>query len=115
MPISGSGFRDTTAADAGLWEAMDTYQCKWGDMTTVSWVRAYAEEGGVETNDHEKQNKKADTGAEGAYAHPDPPLYREGYCSQFETLWDATIGGKVVTHKMGATVLRYLQMTQYIR
>ena len=42
-------------------------------------------------------------------------MYRNGYCSQFDTIWGATIDGQVVTHKMGATVLRHLQTTQYLR
>ena len=60
------------------------------------------------TNDHEKQNKKGDEDAEGAYQHPDTPLYREGYCSQFDSICGATIDGKIVTHKVGTTVLWYI-------
>ena len=33
-------------------------------------------------------------------------MYREGCCSQFDTLYGMPIGGKVITHKMGTTVLR---------
>ena len=83
-------------------------------MAKVTWVKAHAEQGGAETNDHEKQNKKADEDAEGAYVHLDSLMYRWGYCSQFDTLYGATIDGKVVTHKMGVTVPRYLQTTQYL-
>lgn len=48
-----------------------------GHVTTVSWVKVHEEEGGVETNTHEKQNKRADEDAGKAYAHPDSPAYRE--------------------------------------
>ena len=62
-----------------------------------------------------KAKQKSDEDAEGAYAHPDSPIYREGHCSQFNTLWGAMIDGKLVTPKIGATVLRYLQMAQCLR
>ena len=49
---------------------MGTYQYRWGDMAKILWVKSHAEEGGVETNDHENENKRAGEDAEGAYAHP---------------------------------------------
>ena len=83
-------------------------------MTKISWVKGHAEKGGAKTNDHEKQNHKADAQAEKAYAHEDSSAYREGYCSQFNTLKGAVIEGTVVAHKMGPTVLKHLQQTQYL-
>ena len=105
---------ETTAA-ADLWVAMCTYLEEWKGETTISWVKGRAEKGGAKTNDHETQNKKADENAEEAYGHSESPLYRIGYCSQFDTIRGAMIDGKVVAHKTGASVLRYLQSTQYLR
>ena len=34
---------------------------------------------------------------------------------QFDSTCGATIDGKIVTHKMGATVLMHLQKTQHLR
>ena len=42
-------------------------------MAIISWVKAHAEEGGVETNDNEKENKRAGEDAEEACAHPGTP------------------------------------------
>ena len=81
----------------------------------VSWVKSHAEDGRAKTNEHERHNKRADGDAEKSYAHPDSTEYRAGYCSQFNTVWGATIGGKIAVHKAGATVLRHLQKTQYLR
>ena len=57
------------------------------DKTTISWVKAHAEDGGAKANDHENPNKRADDDAENAYTHPDSSLYRVGYCSQLDTIW----------------------------
>ena len=111
----GQGFRTAAAADADLSTAMCSYLDEWGDETTVSWVRAHAEDGGAQTNDHEKQNKKAGDDAEKVYTHPDSSLYKVGCCSQFDTIWGGAIDGKVVAHKTGATVLRHVQKKQYLR
>ena len=94
---------------------MSSYLGEWRDETTISWVKSHAEDGGVRTNDHEEQNKKADDDAEQAYAHPDSDECSEGYYSQFNTVWGAMIGGEIVVHKAGTTVLRHLQNTQYLR
>ena len=77
-------------------------------MTNISWVKGHGDKGGAKTNDHEKQNIRADAQAEKAYAHEDSTAYREGYCSQFDTLRGAVIDWAVVAHKMGLTVLRQL-------
>ena len=108
------GFRATTSADADLWKAMQTYQEQWGRVTTISWVKAHAEDGEAKTNSHEQQNKKTDDDAENAYAQPDSKAYILGYCSQFSTLWGAEIDGRSVANKMGATVLEYLQTEEYL-
>ena len=86
-----------------------------GGETTVSWVKAHAEDGEVKISEHERQNKRANADAGKAYAHPGSCWYRVGYCPQFNTAWGATIDGKIVVHKTGATVLRYLQKRQYLR
>ena len=72
------GFRTTTTTDADLWMAMCSYLDEWRGETEISWVKAHAEDGGAKTNDHEKQNKRADDDAEEAYGHPDPPYMRAG-------------------------------------
>ena len=36
------------------WKAMAAYLNEWRGETTISWVKARAEDGGVVTNDHEK-------------------------------------------------------------
>ena len=100
----GRDFRATTTADADLWKTISVYLNEWRDNTTILWVKA-----------HETQNKKADEDADGAYQHHGTSLYREGYCSQFDSIWGAMIGGEIVTHKMGATVIWHLQKTQYLR
>ena len=43
-----------------------------------------------------KTEQERDEDAEDAYAHPDSHAYREGCCSQFDTLLRATINGEVV-------------------
>ena len=101
MQAHQPGLRNTAAADADLWAAMRTYLDEWRDETTVSWVKSYTEDGGAKTSEHEQQNKRADDDAEKAYAHPDSSLYRAGHCSQFNTVWDATIDGKVAGTKRG--------------
>ena len=88
MPAHRQGLRATTAADAGIWKALSAYLNEWRDKMTISWVKALAEDGGAVTNDHENENKKADEDAGGACKHPDTPIYREGYCSQFNSIWD---------------------------
>ena len=80
------GFRAAASADADLWAAMRSYLDEWRGETTISWVKSHAEDGGAKTNDHEVQNKKADECAEKAYAHPDSDWYKQGYCSQFDTV-----------------------------
>ena len=67
------------------------------------------------TTCHKKENEQANEDAEVAYGHPDTPKYREKYISQLNTLYGPTIDGKVVVHKMGATVLRHPQINQYLR
>ena len=94
---------------------MCLYLNEWRGETTISWVKSHAEDGRAKTNNHKEQNKKADDDAEKAYAHPDSDEYSGGYYSQFNTVWDATIDDKIVVHKAGATVLRHLQKTQYLR
>ena len=84
---------------------MCTYLDEWRGETTISWVKSHAEDGGAKTNDIEVQNKKADGGVEKAYAHPDSDEYSQGYCSQFNTVWGATLNGKIVVHTAGATIL----------
>ena len=83
-------------------------------MTKISWVKGHTEKGGAKTNDHGKQNSRTDADAEKAYAHEDSSVYREGYCSQFDTLKGAAIEGTVIAHKMPPAVLRHLQHTQYL-
>lgn len=94
---------------------MRRYQNTWGLQTEVYWVKAHAEEGDKLTDCHKKENKRADENAEVAYEHPDTPENREGYVSQLISMYGQTIEGKVVAHKMGATVLRHLQFSQYLR
>ena len=110
-------FRATTAADADLWGEMAAYLTEWGDKKMISWVKAHTEEGGLVTGDYEKnkQKKRMKTPVQSTYSYLDPPLYMTGYCSQLDTLWGAAVDEKVVIHKMEATVLRYLQTTQYLR
>ena len=86
--------------------AICTYLYKRRDETTVSWVKAHAEDAGAKTSEHEQQNKRAAYDTEKAYTLPDSSLYRVGYCSQFDTVWGAMFDGKVVVRKTGATVLR---------
>ena len=74
MPAHRQGLRATTAADAGIWKALSAYLNEWRDETTISWVKAHAEDGGAVTNDHEKQNKEADGDNEDAYKHLDLPV-----------------------------------------
>ena len=83
-------------------------------MTKVSWVKDNAGKNGAKTNDYEKQNIWADAQAEKACAHEDSTAHREGYCSQFDTLRGAVIDEAVVAHKMGPTVLKHLQQTQFL-
>ena len=70
-------------------------------------------EGRRQTPTKNKTKKRTET----PRAHTPPPLpaYSEGYCSQFDTLVGATIDGKVVAHKMGATGLKHLQKTLHLR
>ena len=71
---------------------------------------------GVEVTDsHEKENKRAGEDAEAAYAHPDTPECRSDCISQLNSLYGPAIDEEVVMHKMGATVLRHLQVNQYLR
>ena len=72
------GFRNAAAADADLWTAMCSYLGEWRGETTISWVKAHAEDDGAKTNDHENQNKKAGDDAEKAYTNPGSSLYRVG-------------------------------------
>ena len=80
------GLRTAAAADEGLWAAMCSYIDEWRDEATILSVKAHADNGGANTNDHEKHNKRADGDAEKAYTHPDSPMYRVRYCSQFDTI-----------------------------
>ena len=50
-----------------------------------------------------------------AYKHPGTPVYRDDYVSQLDPLYGPIIDGTVVVHKMGATILRHLQVSQYLR
>ena len=50
-----------------------------------------------------------------AYVHPGTPEYRVGYSSQLNSLYGSMIEGEEVVHKMGDTVLRHLQVNQYLR
>ena len=68
------GFRTAAAADTALWTAMCSYLDESRDETTVVWAKAHAEDGGAKTNDHEKQNKKADNNAENNLKKPTHPL-----------------------------------------
>ena len=61
------------------------------------------------------RTKKADEDAEKAYAHLDSDGYKQGYCSQFDTVRGAIIGGNIVAHKDGTAILWHLQKTQYLR
>ena len=114
----GCGCKPTTAADTDIWAAIVSYKKEWGDQTTVSWVKGldkdHAEEEGIPTGCREQENKRTDDDAGNAYAHPGDPEYRREYCSQFDTIFGPTIEGKVVAHKMGATVFKHLQVAQYL-
>ena len=61
-----------------------------------------------------RTKKAADEDAERAYVHTDSDGYKQGYCSQFNTVWGATIGGKIVMRKAGAAILWHLKNTQYL-
>ncbi len=111
----GRGFRIATAADADLWAGMRQYFREWGHVTKVFWVKAHAEKDGKKTTCHEKQNKLADDSAEEAYQHLESPDYRLEYVSQLDSVYGPTIHGKVVVHKMGATMLRHIQTKHFLR
>ena len=49
------------------------------------------------------------------HTHTRTPLNTGGYISQLNTLYGPIIDGKVEVHKMGTTVLRHLQINQYLR
>ena len=104
-----------TAADADLWAGMRQYFLEWGHVTKVFWVKAHAEKDGKKTTCHEQQNKLADDNAEEAYKHLESPAYKQGYISQLDSVYGPTIHGRVVVHKMGATMLRHLQTKQFLR
>ena len=87
---------------------MCSYLGEWRDESTISWVKSHAKDGGAKTNAHEVQNKRADDDADKAYAHLDSGEYIQGYCSQFNTVWGATIGGTFVVYKAGTTILWHL-------
>ena len=86
-----------------------------GPKTKVIWVKGHAEKGGKLTDRHKKENDKADKDAEMAYLHPDIPEYKRGYVSQLDSVYGPTIHGRIVVHRMGATILRHLQTEQYLR
>ena len=94
---------------------MRQYFQEWGHVTKFFWVKAHAEKCRKKTTCHEQQTKRADEGAERSYAHPESLAYKRGYVSQLDSVYGPTVGGKVIVHKMGATMLRHLQTEQYIR
>ena len=77
-------------------------------------MKEHAGKGGKRTGRHEKDNDRADKDAERAYLHLDIPEYKRGYISQLDSVYGPTIHGRVVVHRMGATILRHLQTEQYL-
>ena len=61
------------------------------------------------------RTKRQTTTLKKAYAHPESAEYGEGYCSQFNMMWGATIECKAIVHKAGGTILMHLQKTHYLR
>ena len=70
-------------------------------------MKTHTEDRGKLADCHEKENKRADEDAEAAY--------RVGYVSQLNSVYGPAIEGNVVVHTMGATMIRHLQVNQYIR